>query len=97
MRIFFNLAAKGTTDSAATPHPVLSDVRVRKAVRMAIDMDTISNEFFLRLCQVPTWTEFFRPPYNTCDIPRTGLRSRSSHSYMLEEAGWIDQDGDGST
>ncbi|HUM28031.1 MAG TPA: ABC transporter substrate-binding protein, partial [Anaerolineales bacterium] len=68
MRIFFNLAAKGTTDPVATPHPILSDLRVRQAIRAAIDVDTISKEFFLGYAK-PAWTEFFRPPY-TCDIPR---------------------------
>jgi peptide/nickel transport system substrate-binding protein len=93
MRIFFNLAAKGTTDPVATPHPVFSDVRVREAVRMAIDVDTISKEFFLGYA-VPTWTEFFRPPYNTCDIPRPVYDPEAAKS-LLEQAGWTDQDGDG--
>jgi peptide/nickel transport system substrate-binding protein len=93
MRIFFNLAAKGTTDPAATPHPVFSDVRVRKAVRMAIDVDTISKEFFLGYA-VPTWTEFFRPPYNNCNIPRPVYDPEAAKA-LLEQAGWIDQDGDG--
>ncbi len=92
MRIFFNLAAKGTTDPAATPHPVFSDVRVRQAVRMAIDVETISKEFFLGYV-VPTWTEFFRPPYNTCDIPGP-VYDPIAAATLLEEAGWIDQDGD---
>ena len=81
MRIFFNLAAKGTTDPAATPHPVFSDVRVRQAVRMAIDVDTISKEFFLGYA-VPTWTEFFRPPYNTCDIPRPVYDPEAAASFV---------------
>jgi peptide/nickel transport system substrate-binding protein len=93
MRIFFNLAAKGTTDPAATPHPVVSDVRVRRAIQMAIDVDTISKEFFLSYA-VPTWTEFFRPPYNTCNIPRPVYDPEAAKA-LLEQAGWTDQDGDG--
>ena len=72
MRIFFNLAAKGTTDPVATPHPILSDLRVRQAIRAAIDVDTISKEFFLGYAK-PAWTEFFRPPY-VCD----NIRARNS-------------------
>lgn len=53
----------------ASPHPILSDVRVRQAIRMAIDVDTINEQIFFGLGN-PTWTEFFRPPYNTCNIPR---------------------------
>jgi peptide/nickel transport system substrate-binding protein len=92
MRIFFNLAAKGTIDPVATPHPILSDIRVRRAIRMAVDVDTISKELFLGYAQ-PTWTEFFRPPY-VCDIPRPKYDPAAAGA-LLEEAGWIDQDGDG--
>jgi peptide/nickel transport system substrate-binding protein len=93
MRIFFNLAAKGTTDPLATPHPILSDVRVREAIRAAIDVDTISKEFFLGYAQ-PVWTEFFRPPYvcNNISRPKFDLAAASA---LLDEAGWKDTDGDG--
>ncbi|MFZ5822113.1 MAG: peptide ABC transporter substrate-binding protein [Chloroflexota bacterium] len=91
-RLFFNLAAKGTTDPAATPHPVLSDVRVRKAIRMAIDVDKIGQEFFLGYAQ-PVWTEFFRQPY-VCDVPRP-VYDPAAAAALLEEAGWTDADGDG--
>lgn len=93
MRIFFNLAAKGTTDAEATPHPVLNDVRVRRAIQMAIDIDTISKEFWYGYAK-PVWTEFFRPPYNVCDVPKPVFDPEGAKA-LLEEAGWIDQDGDG--
>ncbi len=92
MRIFFNLAANGTTDPEATPHPILSDLRVRQAIRAAIDVDTISKEFFLGYAQ-PAWTEFFREPY-TCDIPRPEFNLEKAAT-LLDEAGWKDTDGDG--
>ncbi len=93
MRIFFNLAAKGATDPVAFPHPILSDINVRRAIRMAIDVDTIAQEFFLGIAQ-PVWTEFFRPPYNVCNIYRPKF-SPTGAANLLEQAGWIDQDGDG--
>ena len=93
MRIFFNLAAKGTTDPEATPHPVVSDVRVRRAIRMAIDSETISKEFFRGYADL-VWTEFFRPPYDICDIPQPVYDPEAAKA-ILEEAGWIDQDEDG--
>ncbi|MFZ5857540.1 MAG: peptide ABC transporter substrate-binding protein [Chloroflexota bacterium] len=93
MRIFFNLAAKGTTDPVATPHPVLSDVRVRRAIRMAIDVDTLSKEFFLGYAK-PVWTEFFREPYTCNNIPRPKFDPEAAAA-LLEEAGWTDTDSDG--
>jgi peptide/nickel transport system substrate-binding protein len=93
MRIFFNLAAKGTTDSVATPHPILSDIKVREAIRAAIDVDTISKEFFLGYAE-PAWTEFFRPPYICNNIPRPKFDPAAAAA-LLDEAGWKDTDGDG--
>jgi peptide/nickel transport system substrate-binding protein len=93
MRIFFNLAAKGTTDPVATPHPILSDIRVRQAIRAAIDVDTISKEFFVGYAQ-PVWTDFFRPPYVCDNIPRPKFDPAAA-AVLLDEAGWKDMDGDG--
>lgn len=93
MRIFFNLAAKGTTDPIATPHPILSNVKVRQAIRMAIDVDTIAKEFFYGYAK-PAWTEFFRPPYVCENVARPSFDMEAA-KVLLEEAGWTDQDGDG--
>lgn len=92
MRMFLNQAEKGTTDPTATPHPILSDVNVRKAIRMAVDVDTINNEIFYGLAN-PVWTEFFRPPYQ-CEIPRPSFDPEGAQT-LLEDSGWTDSDGDG--
>ncbi len=92
MRLFPNEAARGSIDPAADPHPIFSDVRVRQAIRMAIDVDAISQEIFRGYGQ-PVWTEFFRRPYQ-CDIPRPAYDPEAAAA-LLEEAGWIDEDGDG--
>jgi peptide/nickel transport system substrate-binding protein len=92
-RLIPNLAARGTIDPVATPHPVLADVKVRKAIREAIDVDKIINSVFLGLPK-PVWTEFFRPPYNVCDIPRPAYDPEAAKA-LLEEAGWTDTDADG--
>jgi peptide/nickel transport system substrate-binding protein len=92
MRLFPNEAAKGSLDSEAEPHPILSDVRVRQAIRMAIDVDTISQQIFLGY-GMPVWSEFYRSPYQ-CDIPRPKYDPEGAAA-LLEEAGWTDQNGDG--
>ncbi|MBM3124574.1 MAG: peptide ABC transporter substrate-binding protein, partial [Chloroflexi bacterium] len=92
MRIYFNLSARGTNDPVETPHPILSDINVRRAIRMAIDVDTISKEFFLGFAE-PSWTEFFRPPYQ-CEVPRPKFDLEGAKA-LLESSGWTDSDGDG--
>jgi peptide/nickel transport system substrate-binding protein len=92
MRLIPNLAARGSLDPDAEPHPILSDVSVRQAIRMAIDVDILVTEIF-RGYNDPAWTELFRPPY-ACDIPRP-VYDPPAAAALLEDAGWIDQDGDG--
>ncbi len=93
MRLIPNLALRGTLDPVAAPHPVLSDVNVRRAIRSAIDVDTISGDLFYGYGE-PTWSEFFRPPYNTCNIAGPVYDPEASRA-LLEAAGWTDTDGDG--
>ena len=89
MRMIPNLMSRGEVD---VPHPFLSDVRVRQAIRRAIDVDTILNELFFGNGN-PVWTEFFRAPY-VCDIERPSYDPAAAAA-ILEEAGWTDTDGDG--
>ena len=90
MRLIPNLTVPG---DETQPHPFLSDVRVRRAMRMAVDVDTILSEVFMGHGE-PVWTEFFRPPYDVCDIPRPPFDPAGAAA-LLEDAGWTDTDGDG--
>lgn len=92
MRLIPNLAAYGETDPKEYPHPFLSQVEVRQAIRMAVDVDTIVEDIFYGNGH-HTWTEFFRPPY-ACDIPQPEFDLEGAAA-LLEEAGWMDEDGDG--
>jgi peptide/nickel transport system substrate-binding protein len=92
MRLFINLAAKGTTDPVANPNPFFGDVRVRQAIRMAIDVDKITSSVWYGYAQ-PVWTEFFRPPYNTCNISRPKYDLEAAKA-LLDQAGWV-AGGDG--
>jgi peptide/nickel transport system substrate-binding protein len=87
MRLFINLAAKGTTDPVASPNPFFGDVRVRQAIRMAIDVDKITNSVWYGYAQ-PVWTEFFRPPFNICNIPRPKFNVEAAKA-LLDQAGWV--------
>jgi len=93
MRLFLNLAAKGTTDAKATPHPILSDINVRQAIRMAVDSETISKQIFNGFSK-PVWTEFFRPPYNGCNIAAPKFDPEAAKA-LLEKSGWTDTNSDG--
>ncbi len=92
MRLFLNLAAKGSIDPVAEPSPFFSDVRVRQAIRSAIDVDAITGSVWYGYAQ-PVWSEFFRPPY-ACNIPRPKFDPEAAKA-LLEQAGWTDTDGDG--
>ncbi len=93
MRLYLNLAAKGTTDPITSPNPFFSDVRVRQAIRSAIDVDAITSTVWHGFA-VPVWTELFRSPYNTCNISRPKFDPEAAKA-LLEQAGWVDTDGDG--
>jgi peptide/nickel transport system substrate-binding protein len=90
MRLIPNLYVKGDRE---TLHPFLSDVKVRRALRMAIDVDTIINDIFLGYGE-PVWNDFFRPPFNGCGIPMPEYDLEGAKA-LLVEAGWTDTDGDG--
>jgi peptide/nickel transport system substrate-binding protein len=92
-RLWLNNAAKGTVDAAATPHPVLSNVEVRRAIRSAINVDVLTEEVFNGYAK-PVWTEFFREPFNSCGIERPAHDPEAAKA-ALEAAGWTDTDGDG--
>jgi len=92
-RLWLNNAAKATVDASATPHPVLSNVEVRRAIRSAINVDVITEEIFNGYAK-PVWTEFFREPFNSCGIERPVYDPETAKA-SLESAGWTDSDGDG--
>ena len=77
----------------ANPHPILSDARVRQALAMAIDRQPIVDELLFGMTEVATspiglgWAApegLGLPPYDPAGA-----------AALLEEAGWVDSDGDG--
>jgi len=95
MKLFPNTKAWGDTPyEESIPHAFLADKRVRHALRMAIDVDTLIEDIFLGFGE-PVWSEFFRPPFeDSCGIPRPVFDPEGAKA-LLKEAGWEDTDGDG--
>jgi peptide/nickel transport system substrate-binding protein len=74
--------------------PFFKDARVRQAMNYAIDTEGIRKSFLMGLDR-PTTCHFYLDS-SACDhslAPRTHDPARAAK--LLEEAGWIDRDGDG--
>ncbi len=89
LRLVPNLSAFGSAD-AARPNPWLADLRVRQAIRHAIDVPRIIEEVFNNRA-IPTDTELAR---NGCSVTPYTYNPETAKA-LLEQAGWIDQDEDG--
>jgi peptide/nickel transport system substrate-binding protein len=76
------------------PHPIFSDVRVRRAIQMAIDLDEIMEKAVLGegdvMASYDVPTSWALDP-NLEPVPQDVEGAVA----LLEEAGWTDTDGDG--
>ncbi|MBK8021994.1 MAG: hypothetical protein IPK19_11350 [Chloroflexi bacterium] len=76
-----------------TGHPALKDPRVRQALVMAIDRQSLSDDLFNGLTHAPRsyWdgTPWFNPDTPFIDYDPEGALA------LMREAGWYDDDGDG--
>jgi peptide/nickel transport system substrate-binding protein len=84
--------ADGERANLAFPHPILSDPRVRQALALAIDRESIAA-LYGRAGPLTS---------NLLIAPKTYASPNTSWAYdldraaaLLDEAGWIDSDGDG--
>lgn len=74
--------------------PQLADVRVREAIARAFDFEGFKNATYKGLADVVTGPWMLnRPEYDKSVLPypRDPAKARA----LLEEAGWLDRDGDG--
>lgn len=74
----------GQTSGAFVEHPIFADVRVRRAIAEAIDI----NE----LIQTP---DVLLPATWEMNFPELFPYDPDAAAALLEEAGWVDRDGDG--
>lgn len=79
-----------------TRHPFLSDVRVRRALAMAVDRELIATQLWgpsgTATCTVLSHLESLKSTkhaWGTCPVDIEGAKK------LLDEAGWVDSNGNG--
>ncbi len=75
-------------------HPALLDVRVRKAIAMAIDRQAITRDLLLGLTKVPESFWDAMPFYNDPPLEPYPYDPQAAMQ-LLDQAGWVDSNGDG--
>lgn len=88
MAIDFNLSAPFDGDpTAATPHPILGDIRVRQAIASAIDYQTLQQDVLQGA--VSDSTNPFAYGWYKCELPRAFGYDVDKANQLLDEAGWV--------
>jgi len=83
----------GERSSPTIPHPYFSDLRVRQAVNLAIDRQTIAKTLYGDIGK-PTAQLLVAPNrYQAEEVPMA--YNLEAAGALLDEAGWVDTDGDG--
>lgn len=72
----------------------LKDVRVRKAIRHAINIQDILSSVYMDMAQ-RTDTPMMPGTWMHSDIPEAFQYDPEKAKQLLDEAGWVDSDGDG--
>jgi peptide/nickel transport system substrate-binding protein len=80
--------------NAEKGHPALLDVRVRKAIAMAIDRDGINRDLHYGLTKTPTSFWDALPYYNDPALQPYPYDPEEAKR-LLDEAGWMDSNGNG--
>ncbi|MBI1296712.1 hypothetical protein GC175_17285 [bacterium] len=93
MALRFNLSQPFDDDPGAEPpHPFLGDLRVRQAIAYATDYETITTD--VNEGTSPAVSPFEYGWYQ-CDVERPYTYDPEMAAQLLEEAGFVDVDGDG--
>ncbi|MBO6716927.1 MAG: peptide ABC transporter substrate-binding protein [Rhizobiaceae bacterium] len=85
---------EGERSTAAHPHPILSDMKVRKALSMAIDR-ALLVEIGYGQAGRPTCNLVPAPELYASDNTDCMTQDIEGAKALLEEAGWTDTNGDG--
>jgi len=78
-----------------TEHPILKDVRVRRALSYATNKDEIAERIYNGLVKVAALDEFDATAYFSPDAAARATYDPAKARRLLLEAGWKDTDGDG--
>jgi peptide/nickel transport system substrate-binding protein len=84
--LFFSFNEKG--------NPGMQDVRVRQAMAMAIDRDSMNQDLMLGLTKTPASFWDALPFYNNPPLENYPYDPEAA-KVLLDEAGWMDSNGDG--
>ncbi|MBI5944162.1 MAG: peptide ABC transporter substrate-binding protein [Chloroflexi bacterium] len=88
MAIDFNLSAPFDGDAtAAAPHPILGDIRVRQAIASAINYQSLQQDVLKG--SVSDSTNPFAYGWYQCDLPRAFGFDAAKANQLLDEAGWV--------
>ncbi len=85
---------EGERSTAKHPHPILSDFKVRKALSMAIDRQTLVDIGYGEAGR-PTCNLVPAPEMFASDNTECLKQDMEGAKALLDEAGWKDSDGDG--
>jgi peptide/nickel transport system substrate-binding protein len=75
-------------------HPALLDVRVRKAIAMAIDRESFNRDMLLGIPKVPASFWDALPYYNNPPLENYPYDPEQAKA-LLDQAGWVDTNNDG--
>ena len=85
---------EGERSTVANPHPFLSDMKVRKALSMAIDRPLLVEVGYGQAGR-PTCNLVPAPALYASDNTECLTQDIDGANALLDEAGWVDSDGDG--
>lgn len=77
-----------------TAHPAMLEVNVRKALALAVDREKITDDLLLGLTEPPATFWDGTPPYGDPGLQPYPYDPEEAQK-LLDEAGWVDSDGDG--